>query len=103
MEQVMKDKRIVPSSVAVFMGVLALGMSAWAATTVQIGPSGKTYASSAVRCAANPSTGQLSPVVEAGLFNPKNNANAVILLNGTPVANLTSASPTADVWLVDGN
>jgi len=81
---------------------MVLGTSAWAATTVQIGSSGKTYASSAVRCVAHPATGQLSPVIEAGLFNPKNNASAAIVLNGAPVANVTTADPAADVWLADG-
>jgi hypothetical protein len=99
----MKDTKFVSSRVAAVAAILVLTTSAWAATTVQIGSSGKTYASTAVRCATHPSTGQLSPVVEAGLFNAKNNASAVIALNGTVTANVTSASPAADVWLVDGN
>jgi len=82
---------------------MALGTSAWAATTVQIGSSGKTYASSAVQCAADPVTGELAPVVQAGLFNPKINASATVLLNSATVATLTSADPATDVWLADGN
>jgi hypothetical protein len=99
----MRRQSIVLSGVAACVAVLLLGTSAWAATTVQIGSSGKTYASTAVRCAASPVTGELSPVVEAGLFNPKKNATAEIGLNGSPVANVTSDAPASDVWLVDGN
>ena len=98
----MKRRRVVSSGVAAIVGVMVLGTSAWAATTVQIGSSRKTYASSTVRCAAHPATGQLSPVIEAGLFNPKNNTSAVVVLNGAAVANVTTADPAADVWLADG-
>jgi hypothetical protein len=99
----MKRTRIVSPVVTACAAVIALAASAWAATTVQVGSSGKTYASSAVRCAADPATRQLSPVVEAGLFNPKKNESAEIVLNGTPVANVTSADPASDVWLAEGN
>jgi hypothetical protein len=99
----MKHRRIVLSGITAVAAVTVLTTSAWAATSVQIGPSGKTYASGAVRCAGNPVTGQLSPVVEAGLFNAKNNASAVIALNGVQVATVTTGSPAADVWLVEGN
>jgi hypothetical protein len=99
----MKLTRVVSSGITALAAVLTLATFASAATTVQIGSSGKTYASSAVRCAPKPSTAQLSPVVEAGLFNPKTNASGVIVLNGAEVANVTSASPAANVWLVDGN
>ena len=50
----MKRKKILSSGVAAFVAVMALGAPAWAATTVQVGASGKTYASSVVQCAANP-------------------------------------------------
>jgi hypothetical protein len=98
----MRYAKVVSSGVIAVAAAAVLTTSAQAAT-VQVGPSGKSYASSAVRCAVNPSTGQLSPAVEAGLFNPKNNASAVIVLNGTVVANVTNLSPAADVWLGDGN
>ena len=98
----MKHTRVVSGVIAV--GAIAvLATSAQAATTVQVGSSGKTYASSAVRCVANPAAGVLSPMVEAGLFNPKNNAKAEVVLNGIPVANVTTANPAANVWLADGN
>ena len=99
----MKHTRVVLSGVVAFGAVAVLATSAWAATTVQVGSSGKTYASSAVRCAADPLTGVLSPLVEAGLFNPKTNAKAEVVLNGVSVANLTAANPAANVWLADGN
>jgi hypothetical protein len=99
----MKHTRVVLSGVIAVGAIAVLATSVWAATTVQIGSSGKTYASSAVRCAADPVTGVLSPVVDAGLFNPKNNAKAEVVLNGIPVANVTTANPAANVWLADGN
>lgn len=100
----MKNERILFSGVVAFAAVMALSGSAWAATTIQVGASGKTYASSVVRCAAaDPTTGTLSPVVEAGLFNPTAKTRGTVSLNGTPVANVTSVNPSTDVWLADGN
>jgi hypothetical protein len=99
----MTRKRTLSSAVAAVSTAMALGAPVWAATTIQIGPSGRTYASSAVRCAAAPATGQLAPVVDAGLFNPKKNVSAEVVLNGTTVATVTSAAPAANVWLADGN
>jgi len=100
----MKNKKILSSGVAAFTAVMALGTSSvGAATTVQIGASGKTYASSAVRCAANPATGNQAPVVDAGLFNPKQGASATVSLNGNSVASVTDVSPDTNVWLADGN
>jgi hypothetical protein len=85
-----------------FAAVVALGSSVLAATGVQVGASGKTYASSAVTCATNPTTNQLAPVVEAGLLNPKRNTSASVSLDGTFVTTVTTDSPAADVWLADG-
>jgi hypothetical protein len=102
-EQGMNRKRIASSGITAFVAVVAFTTQAWAATTVQVGATGKTYASSAVRCAADPNTGQLAPVVEAGLFNPKKGASAVITLNGAAVATVTTDAPAANVWLGDGN
>ncbi len=79
-----------------------LAAPALAATTVQIGPSGRTFASTTVTCAADPSSGQLTPVVQAGLFNPKRNTSATVSLNGMQVATVTSAAPAVDVWLTEG-
>jgi len=91
------------SGVAIFAAVAGPGASAWAATTVQIGNSGKTFASSAVQCAVNPATNLSAPMVQAGLFNPKPSTTAVVWLNDTIVdASVTAADPVADVWLATG-
>lgn len=95
-------KGIATSGVTAFVAVMVFGTYAWAAT-VQIGSSGKTYASTAVRCAPDPFTGQSAPVVEAGLFNPKKMTSAEIVLNGVTVATVTTDAPAANVWLADGN
>ena len=89
--------------VSALVAIVALGASAWATSTVQVGASGKTYASSVVQCVPDPITGVLWPAVEAGLFNPKNNAKATVSLNGTLVATVTTNSPFATVWLEDGD
>lgn len=87
-----------------FVAVMVFGTSVWAVTTVQVGASGKTFASTMVSCAANPAdSGAQSPVVEAGLFNPTRKTIATVSLNGVPVANVTSANPIAHVWLADGD
>lgn len=96
----MKSKNILFSIVA---ALVALAESVSAATVVQIGASSKTFASSMVKCAANPATGLLSPVVEAGLFNAVNKVSASVSRNGTPVAKVTDVNPAANVWLADGN
>jgi streptogramin lyase len=98
----MNRNRIGLFGVTACVTVVVLGTYAGAATTVQIGSSGKTYASSAVRCAADPVTAQLSPMIDAGLFNPKKGTSASIALNGASVATVTSDAPAANVWLTDG-
>jgi len=45
----------------------------------------------------------LAPAVEAGLFNPKKNTSAEVVLNGTPAANVTNVDPASNVWLAEGN
>jgi hypothetical protein len=98
----MNGKRMLLSATAGLAAVVALGSSASAATGVQVGASGKTYASSAVTCAANPATNQLAPVVEAGLWNPKRSMSAAVSLDGAFVTTVTTANPSTDVWLADG-
>jgi len=95
----MNCTRNLSSGVAAIVAAMVLGTSSWADTTVQVGASGKTFAASVVSCAANPTTGELSPVVDAGLFNPKNNTRGAVSLNGTFVANVTAVDPVAKVWL----
>jgi streptogramin lyase len=99
----MKSKKIIFSAGAAFMAMGIFGTPVWAAATVQIGASGKTYASSMVQCAANPTTGVQSPVVEAGLFNPKQGTTATVSLNGTSVATITASDPPVQVWLAEGS
>jgi hypothetical protein len=97
----MNSKIILSSGAAVFVAVLALGTPVWAVTGVQVGASGKTYASSVVQCALNPITG-MAPLVKAGLNNPKQNASATVSLNSTPETTVTFFNPDADVWLANG-
>ena len=89
-------------SLGAAFAVVALGSPVLASTTVQVGASGKTYASSMVACATNPTTNQLAPVVEAGLLNPKRGTSATVSLNGAFVTTVTTATPATDVWLADG-
>lgn len=98
----MSTNKVLLSTAVGLVAVMSLGSPGLASAGVQVGASGKTYASSAVTCAANPITNQLAPVVEAGLFNPKRNTSASVSLNGTVVAAVTAADPAADVWLAEG-
>ena len=97
----LKERRIVFSGFVALIAGLALGATAFAATTLQIGASGKTFASNAVACAPNAS-GDLAPVIDAGLYQPRANAKATVSLNGTDVATVTTANPVSKVWLRDG-
>lgn len=78
------------------------GVPAHAATTIQVGASGKTFASDAVQCAVDPATNASAPMVQAGLFNPRKSTSAQVSLNGTAVATVTTADPVTDVWLETG-
>ena len=86
-----------------FLAIVVYRAPAVAATTVQVGASGQTYASSVVQCTADPTTGVLSPAVEAGLYKPKRNTTATVSLNGTPVATVTAANPFVNVRLAEGD
>lgn len=84
--------------------LMLLGATALAATgTVLIGASGKTYADSAVQCAAHPVTGVSTPLVRAGLFNPRRSTEGKVRLDGTLVQPVDAETPSADVWLSAGN
>ena len=85
----------------VLAGSAALALPASALTGVQVGPSGKTYASASLLCGLDPVAG-MSPLVHAGLYNPKKGASATVLLNGAAVANVTFSSPDATVTLPNG-
>lgn len=80
---------------------LAVGTPALALTGVQIGASGRTYASAEMQCALNPTTG-MAPMVQAGLYNAKRGASATVSLGASAVATVTFFSPDADVWLANG-
>ena len=80
---------------------LLLAAPAWSLTGVQVGASGKTYASAGIVCAMNPVSG-MTPQVAAGLYNPKKGATATVALNGAAVATVTFASPDATIWLTNG-
>jgi hypothetical protein len=99
----MNCKKILSSAAAALVAVITLDASAQAAADVQIGASGKTFASSAVQCASHPDTGEMLPVVEAGLFNPKRLATATVSLDGALVTTVTTADPVTDVWLAEGS
>ena len=92
---------------SIYLGLIAsiattgFGTPAWALSGVQVGASGKTYASTAVQCALHPVAG-MAPVVQAGLYNPRKNASATVALNGTAVATVTFIDPDSQVWLVNG-
>lgn len=98
----MKSGEVLLAGVAILAAIAGTSTSAWGATTVTIGTSGKTFASGTVQCAVDPS-GVSAPTVQAGLFNPKTATTAVVSLNGTVVdATVTAADPVADVWLATG-
>ena len=87
-------------------GLLASGLClaavpALAATGIQIGPSGKTYAGAVWQCGLHPANG-FAPFVEAGLYNPARKARGTVSLDGTPVAAVTAQNPAATVWLGNG-
>ena len=91
------------ASATALVATTALGPAAWAATTVQIGASGRTFASSTPLCAINPATGVNAPMVQAGLFNPSPRTEADLRLNGSKLKELDASTPAADVWLAAGS
>ncbi|WP_395702176.1 hypothetical protein [Aquabacterium sp.] len=93
--------RSIAGRVAVTALALSASWAAAAATGIQVGPSGKTFASSAISCAMNPVSG-MAPMVTAGLYNPAKHASATVSVNGATVASVTFASPSATLWLPDG-
>jgi len=97
----MKLGKLPSSRLLAFVAAIALSTPVWAITGVQVGPSGKTYASAEVQCALNPITG-MAPMVQAGLYNPKKSASATVSLNGDAVATVTFLSPDSTVWLANG-
>ncbi|HEX5685099.1 MAG TPA: hypothetical protein VFY73_13840 [Ideonella sp.] len=78
-----------------------VAVPASAATGIQIGASGKTYASAAWQCGVHPEDG-MAPYVNAGLYNARKKARGTVALNGIAVATVSAASPDATVWLGNG-
>jgi len=97
----MKTEKLFLPELPAFVALIALGTPVWAATGIQVGASGNTYASSEVQCAVHPVDG-MAPVVQAGLYNPKRNASATVSLNATNVATVTFFNPDTNVWLANG-
>lgn len=97
----MKIKNAVLARSVLLVATMGFTMSAWGLTGIDVGGSGKTYASSGVACALHPVVG-MSPMVQAGLYNPKKNDKGTVYLNGLPVATVAFASPDAFVWLANG-
>lgn len=93
------NTRRFPGAIGLALGALLVGPAA--AQGIQVGASGKTYASDALACAMNPVAG-LAPMVQAGLYNPRPRSKATVSLNGTPVAQVTGRAPDATVWLANG-
>jgi hypothetical protein len=84
--------------------LLAAGLAAApasAATGIQVGASGRTYASGAWQCGLHPVQG-MAPFVQAGLYNPGRRASGTVSLDGTAVAAVSASRPDATVWLNDG-
>jgi len=85
--------------------ILALVASpmAHADSPIQIGPSGRSYTSAAVLCMAEPASGEIRPLVEAGLVEPGRRTRAVVKADGVAVANLSAVEPSTPVWLTAGD
>lgn len=98
----MKYRAISLATLGALAVAAAPGTSAWAAAATQIGPSGKTFASSTVQCAAD-TVGVLNPTVQAGLLDPKRGTSADVSLNGSVVAAVTAAAPVATLLLPAGS
>lgn len=87
---------------ATLAATLGSATLASAGTGVQVGPSGRTFASAAVQCAIDPASGSAVPTVQAGLFNPKPRTSAVVSLDGDAVATVSTADPVATLRLAEG-
>lgn len=97
----MKAVKTLSVAMVALTAAMVIESPARAATGIQVGASGNTYASSGVQCGMNPVTG-MAPFVQAGLYNPKKNASATVSLNSAPIATVTFLSPDVNVWLANG-
>jgi hypothetical protein len=85
------------------VALAASSPAALADSPLQIGDSGRTAASAAVLCMAEPASGEIRPLVQAGLFEPARRARAVVKADGIVVGNVTASQPTLSVWLAAGS
>lgn len=72
-----------------------------ASAGIQIGASGRTFASDAWTCAVHPTRGY-APRVEAGLYQPTAGAQVKVSLNGKVLARVDALTPSAVLWLANG-
>lgn len=98
----MKCREIILFGGAALFAAAGPGTSAWAATAVIVGDSGKTFVSEAIQCYTDPATGSTMPMVEAGLLNPKRTARADVSVNGALMTTVTAADPVTNVRLAAG-
>lgn len=100
----MKCKEILLTGLGALVAVLGPSATAWAATAVQVGSSGRTFASSAVECATDPASGVINatPKVDTGLFNPKRTDSADVSLGAEFITKVTATDPVATIWLTKG-
>lgn len=97
----MKTSQVL-SSGAAFCAVTILCSPVMAVDFIQLGESGKTYASSAVSCAVNPENERLPLIEEVGLYKPKGKASADVSRNDVFVKTVTTDDPFVEVWLEYG-
>lgn len=97
----MRKQHILLVAAGLSVAALMLDAPAHAGTTVQVGDSGKSYASAAIGC-SDLGAGQQAPSVEVGLFNPKRGASATVSIDGTVVATVTADQPATYLRLADG-
>lgn len=95
----MPARFLTPARALLLGALLAAPLAASAG--IQIGASGKTFASDAWACAMHPTRGY-APQVAAGLYQPSPTASAKVLLNGKRVALVDASAPSATVWLANG-
>lgn len=94
----MNHQKLLSVGVFAIVTVAQAAVPVSAATGIQVGRSGKSYASSAIQCALHPTLG-MSPLVYAGLYNPKRRATATVSLNDTSIATVNFYTPETQVWL----
>jgi hypothetical protein len=96
----MKTRRSSISRCCALFAATVFAVPAWSLTGVQVGPSGRTYASDGVRCALHPVQG-MAPMVQAGLYAPTKKSTATVSLNGAEVATVDFLRPDAVLWLAN--